>query len=92
MTLNDKYPFTDEDHAIINSYKAVVDGVSALIGEHCEIVLHSLEDIEHSAICIANGHNTNRQVGFANYRSCLTFATKYTKRKCFKALFYTSKR
>ena len=63
MTLNDKYPFTDEDRTIINSYKAVVDGVSALIGEHCEIVLHSLEDIEHSAICIANGHNTNRQVG-----------------------------
>ena len=50
MTLNDKYPFTDEDRTIINSYKAVVDGVSALIGEHCEIVLHSLEDIEHSAI------------------------------------------
>ena len=46
MTLNDKYPFTDEDRTIINSYKAVVDGVSALIGEHCEIVLHSLEDIE----------------------------------------------
>lgn len=43
MTLNDKYPFTDEDHAIINSYKAVVDGISALIGEHCEIVLHSLK-------------------------------------------------
>jgi len=63
MTSNDKQPFTNEDRTIINSYKAVVDGVSALIGEHCEIVLHSLEDIEHSAICIANGHNTNRQVG-----------------------------
>lgn len=61
--LHDKPVFTYEDRAILNSYKAVVDGVSALIGEHCEIVLHSLEDIEHSAICIANGHNTNRQVG-----------------------------
>ena len=61
--LHDKPIFTDEDRTILNSYKAVVDGVSALIGEHCEIVLHSLEDIEHSAICIANGHNTNRQVG-----------------------------
>ncbi|BFU60505.1 MULTISPECIES: helix-turn-helix transcriptional regulator [Rodentibacter] len=61
--LYDKHIFTDEDRTILNSYKAVVDGVSALIGEHCEIVLHSLEDIEHSAICIANGHNTNRQVG-----------------------------
>ena len=63
MILTDRQPFTDEDRAILISYKAVVDGVSALIGEHCEIVLHSLEDIEHSAICIANGHNTNRQVG-----------------------------
>ncbi|MBF0752493.1 MULTISPECIES: transcriptional regulator [Pasteurellaceae] len=61
--LQNKHIFTDEDRTILNSYKAVVDGVSALIGEHCEIVLHSLEDIEHSAICIANGHNTNRQVG-----------------------------
>ncbi|TCP97213.1 putative transcriptional regulator YheO [Cricetibacter osteomyelitidis] len=61
--LNDRRPFTDEDRTILNSYVAVVDGLSALIGEHCEIVLHSLEDLEHSAICIANGHNTNRKVG-----------------------------
>lgn len=25
--------------------------------------MHSLEDLEHSTICIANGHNTNRQIG-----------------------------
>ena len=61
--LNDKRPFTEQDRIILMSYKAVVEGVSALIGNHCEIVLHSLEDLEHSAICIANGHNTNRQVG-----------------------------
>ncbi|MFU2059322.1 helix-turn-helix transcriptional regulator [Avibacterium volantium] len=61
--LTDRRPFTDEDRAILNSYVAVVDGVSALIGSHCEIVLHSLEDFEHSAICIANGHNTHRKVG-----------------------------
>ena len=61
--LSDEHPFADEDHAILNSYRAVVEGVSALIGNHCEIVLHSLEDLEHSAICIANGHNTNRQEG-----------------------------
>jgi len=61
--LSDEHPFADEDRAILNSYRAVVEGVSALIGDHCEIVLHSLEDLEHSAICIANGHNTNRQEG-----------------------------
>lgn len=61
--LSDEHPFADEDRAILNSYRAVVEGVSALIGNHCEIVLHSLEDLEHSAICIANGHNTNRKEG-----------------------------
>jgi len=61
--LSNEHPFADEDRAILNSYRAVVEGVSALIGNHCEIVLHSLEDLEHSAICIANGHNTNRQEG-----------------------------
>lgn len=55
--------FTQQDYAILNSYHAVVDGLAALIGEHCEIVIHSLEDLQHSAIYIANGHNTNRKVG-----------------------------
>ncbi|TNH05123.1 helix-turn-helix transcriptional regulator [Testudinibacter sp. TR-2022] len=61
--VQDTRPFTEQDHAILQSYLAVVDGVAALIGEHCEIVLHSLEDLQRSAIYIANGHNTNRKVG-----------------------------
>ena len=56
-------PFTPEDIAILNSYQAVVDGIAALIGKHCEIVLHSLEDLNSSAIKIANGEITGRQVG-----------------------------
>lgn len=63
IMLSDHRPFSEEDRTLLQSYVVVVEGVSALIGEHCEIVLHSLEDLEHSAICIANGHNTNRKVG-----------------------------
>lgn len=59
----DSQPFTLEDHAIIESYIPVVDGIATLFGAHCEIVLHSLESLEHSAIYIANGHNTNRTIG-----------------------------
>lgn len=55
--------FSDEDHAILASYFPVIDGIAALIGEHCEIVLHSLEFLEHSAIYIVNGHNTKRKIG-----------------------------
>lgn len=56
-------PFSDEDHAILASYFPVVDGIAAILGEHCEIVLHSLEFLEHSAIYIVNGHNTGRTIG-----------------------------
>lgn len=57
------YRFNELDRVILHSYEAVVDGLAALIGQHCEIVLHSLEDLNNSAIRIANGENTGRQVG-----------------------------
>ncbi|WP_415860033.1 helix-turn-helix transcriptional regulator [Photobacterium jeanii] len=55
--------FTEHDYVILRSYEAVVDGLAALIGPFCEIVLHSLADINTSAIKIANGENTGRKVG-----------------------------
>lgn len=36
----DKKNYNEQDHAILNSYKGVVEGLAALLGEHCEIVLH----------------------------------------------------
>ncbi len=59
----DVKPFTEHDKIILRSYEAVVDGIASLIGQFCEIVLHSLEDLNTSAIRIANGENTGRQVG-----------------------------
>ncbi|MGL4455384.1 MAG: helix-turn-helix transcriptional regulator [Plesiomonas sp.] len=61
--LLDHRPFTTLDHDILRSYEAVVDGLAALIGTHCEIVLHSLEDLNHSAVRIANGDITGRTIG-----------------------------
>jgi len=55
--------FTEHDYIILHSYEAVVDGLAALIGPFCEIVLHSLADLNTSAIKIANGENTGRKVG-----------------------------
>ncbi|WP_435532782.1 helix-turn-helix transcriptional regulator [Vibrio stylophorae] len=55
--------FSEDDHQILRSYSAVVDGLATLIGPFCEIVLHSLDDLNKSAIKIANGENTGRQVG-----------------------------
>lgn len=55
--------FSEHDYIILRSYEAVVDGLAALIGPFCEIVLHSLADLNTSAIKIANGENTGRKVG-----------------------------
>lgn len=51
------------DHEILKSYEAVVDGLAMVIGGHCEIVLHALEDLNCSAVRIANGEHTGRKIG-----------------------------
>lgn len=55
--------FQQSDFDILKSYEPVVDGLAMLIGSHCEIVLHSLQDLQHSAIRIANGEHTGRKIG-----------------------------
>lgn len=61
--LIDERPFSTTDREILRSYECVVDGLAMLIGSHCEIVLHSLEDLNSSAVKIANGEHTGRRVG-----------------------------
>lgn len=61
--LLDQRPFDTSDFDILKSYEAVVDGLAMLIGSHCEIVLHSLQDLKCSAIRIANGEHTGRKIG-----------------------------
>lgn len=63
LDLLDQRPFEPSDFEILKSYEAVVDGLAMLIGSHCEIVLHSLQDLKCSAIRIANGENTGRKIG-----------------------------
>lgn len=54
---------TKTDRAILESYKQSVYGLSQYLGNAYELVLHSLEDLEHSVILIVNGHYTGRTVG-----------------------------
>lgn len=62
LDLLDQRPFDQTDFDILKSYEAVVDGLAMLIGSHCEIVLHSLQDLKCSAIRIANGEHTGRKL------------------------------
>lgn len=54
---------TEEDKAVLDSYKNVVEGLAAYLGEGYELVLHSLESLNHSVIKIINGHHTGRKEG-----------------------------
>ncbi|UUX34755.1 helix-turn-helix transcriptional regulator [Fundicoccus culcitae] len=54
---------TETDKKILNSYGILAEGLSNFLGSAYEIVLHSLEDYDHSAIKVFNGFHTNRSVG-----------------------------
>jgi predicted transcriptional regulator YheO len=55
--------FSKIDRVILNSYKTMLQGLADYLGEGYEIVLHSLESLEHSVIFILNGHHTGRKEG-----------------------------
>ena len=54
---------TDVDRAILNSYRDVLYGLADYLGKGYELVLHSLESMEHSIIAIVNGFHTHRKEG-----------------------------
>lgn len=54
---------TDVDREILNSYKLMLDGLAEYIGPGYEIILHSLENMSHSAVKVINGHYTGRTEG-----------------------------
>jgi predicted transcriptional regulator YheO len=55
--------FTQEDELIINNMRSLVKGLGTFLGKHCEIVLHSFKDLDHSVIEIVNGGVTGRTIG-----------------------------
>ena len=56
-------PFSDEDRAMIRSAASLVPGLAGLLGRHCEIIVHSLEDPARSTIAAANETLSHRTVG-----------------------------
>lgn len=51
------------DRLILESYKSLAEGLSNYLGSSYEIVLHSLESLDHSVIKIFNGYHTGRREG-----------------------------
>lgn len=54
---------SDAERLVLDSYRNLVDGLADYLCDGYEIVLHSLESVEHAVIAIANGHHTGRGEG-----------------------------
>ena len=54
---------TTAERLILDSYRDLVWNLAEYLGDGYEVVLHSLESMEHSVIAIANGHHTGRKEG-----------------------------
>ncbi len=51
------------DRCILESYKHMLEGLADYLGEGYEFVLHSLENLDQSAVKVINGHHTGRKEG-----------------------------
>lgn len=61
--MNNAIILTEVDRQILNSYASFLHGLANYLGDAYEIVLHSLEDYEHSVVAIINGEHTGRKIG-----------------------------
>ena len=54
---------TREDELILKSYMTLAEGLGSYLGESCEVILHSLADLEHSVVMISGGAHSGRTKG-----------------------------
>ncbi|MDR1124437.1 MAG: PAS domain-containing protein [Deltaproteobacteria bacterium] len=51
------------DQKTLRAYGRLAEQIGNLLGPFCEVVIHSLENLDASVVKIVNGHNTGRAVG-----------------------------
>ena len=88
MLLSGYLVLSPTDKVILESYKILVDGLSAYLGEGYEIILHSLEDLDHSVIKIINGYYTERCEGAPITDLALTMLEDLNRRSSLEVKAY----
>jgi predicted transcriptional regulator YheO len=61
--MENAHDLSETDEQIIDSYKNTVDALAAYLGEAFEVVLHRLDDFDHSVIKAANAFHSGRGEG-----------------------------
>ncbi|TNH05420.1 helix-turn-helix transcriptional regulator [Testudinibacter sp. TR-2022] len=77
------YPLTLVDKQILRSQEPVLTMLKNLLGNDCEVVLHSLADLQCSVIKIVNSHLTDRTVGAPITSTALNMLKQMTEEKTF---------
>ena len=77
------------DKMILQSYRSMVEGLGNYLGEAYEIVLHSLEDFQHSVIYINHGEHTGRKVGAPITDKALDFLIKFSENSSKQETYYS---
>lgn len=68
---------TPTDKIILDSYKRSLEGLGEFLGAGVEIVLHSLESFDKSAVMIVNGYHSGRGLGSPITDLALNILLKY---------------
>lgn len=88
---NSYVTLTEQDKAILESYKIMLDGLADYLGDGYELILHSLENLDKSVIKIINGHYTGRVEGAPITNLALSMLEKIRESKELKSLCYFNK-
>lgn len=81
--------FTLIDKLILQSYCSMVEGLGNYLGKGYEIVLHSLEDFQHSVIYIDHGEYTGRSIGAPITDKALDFLIKFNENNSTQETYYS---
>jgi predicted transcriptional regulator YheO len=58
-----KVSVSEADKLIVEGYKLTIDALAAYLGDAFELVLHDLNDLDHSVVKIVNGFHSGRKEG-----------------------------
>lgn len=85
------FSLSEHDRTILNSYVNVAEGTAECFGNFCEVVIHNLENMDHSVMHIINGHLSGRQVGAAISEVTLSFLNRMMEEPNLNHLYYFAK-
>lgn len=78
------------EQQILNSYCKILNGLADYLGPGYEIVLHSLDNFEHSVISIVHGEHTGREIGAPITNKALDMLEKFNATGISNETYYST--